>query len=832
MVAPLADTRRRQWPVQLRARRDLGPGNLPSEVNGFVGREAALVRLRELQAETRLLTLVGPGGVGKTRLALRLEAELSDAFPDGTWLVDLSPIADSALVPQAIGDVLGVHQPFGQSWMLELTRVLRPHRLLLVLDNCEHLVTACAELADDLLRACPNLCLIATSLQPLGIAAETTWRVPPLVVPPAAAIDVQAVRDSEAVRLFVARVRSRLSDFAVDEHNARVVAEICRRLDGLPLALELVAARVESLGVAEVATRLSDRFALAIGNGRTAPSRQRTLHAALDWSYGLLDPDERALLRGLAVFVGGWTLEAAEAVCRDEALSHDNVVDVLGRLVTKSLVVAEHAAVSVRYRLLETVRAYALDQRARAGETAALRHRHADFMLGVAERALPEAIDANHVALLIPEEDNVRAALDWALHQGQAELGLRLATAAFPMWAYLGHYAEGSSWLDRLLGHPAAATATAAAHSRALTFDAQLWLMQGDYDLAETMGHAALEEQRTRGDVRAIAVTLVVLGDAALQRGDLAQAAPLFADATRRLHELRSPAEVICLLQFGEAAGAAGDFDLLRRLLGEIEALDTSGRRAFVVARTLHLKALLAARDGLAVVAANLLERAVELCRSADNQHGTVMSLTSLGHVRLDQGQTSAALEAFGEAVARARVSGERVRLIRALEGVARGLVSYDAHAAVRLAAAADAGRQSLGAAMWPTERQVLEAWLAEAQRELGQTAYQRAREDGHASTLDQALSLAEVLTVEPQAVATPDEILSPREQEVAILLARGLTNKQVALELVVSPATVRSHVEHILAKLDLRSRAQIAVWVSMQGLLSAEPPRPPDYTP
>ena len=257
-------------------------------MDAFIGREQALTRLHKLQSETRLLTLVGPGGVGKTRLALRLETRVGHDFPDGTWLVDLSPITDPALVPQALGDVLNVRQQPGQSMLGELTRMLRARRLLLVLDNCEHLISACAELVDGLLQSCPHVRVLATSIQPLGATAETTWRVPPLSVPVADAQEPETLQASEAVRLFVARVQAHWPDFSFGEHNAQLIAEICRRLDGLPLALELVAARVESLGIAEVAARLGHRFELATGHSSTAPARQRTLQAALDWSCSLL----------------------------------------------------------------------------------------------------------------------------------------------------------------------------------------------------------------------------------------------------------------------------------------------------------------------------------------------------------------------------------------------------------------------------------------------------------------------------------------------------------------------------------------------------------------
>jgi non-specific serine/threonine protein kinase len=798
--------------------------NFPEEVNAFIGRERELSRVRELLSETRFLTLVGPGGVGKTRLALRLAADLRDAFPDGTWMVDLSPLTDPALVPQAVADVLGVRQALARDWLPALVRALRPRHTLLLLDNCEHLVGSCAELAEELLRACPQLHLLATSLQPLGATGETTWRLPPLGLPAAATSKVEEFGASEAVRLFVARVRARLPDFALSERNVQVVAEICRRLDGLPLALELAAARVEELGLAEVAARLNDRFALARGANRTAPARQRTLQAALDWSCSLLDAEERVLLRRLGVFVGGWTLQAATAVCGGDGLAGEAVVEALGRLVIKSLVVAEHGELSVRYRLLETVRAYALRQLAAADETPACQLQHADFLLRLAERGEPLSWDATPAAVLQPEEGNVRAALEWTLEHDQAEVGLRLAAAAFTLWLYSGHCREGLAWLERLLAVPAAAAAQAA-QAAALTVEAQLLLTLGDFARADERGHAALEAQRARGDARGIALALTALGNAALMRGDLVQAGAMHADAARRLREAGSPVNVINLGQLAHVACELGDVGRARELIEEIEAIGEARRDPFAFASAANSKGQLAAAAGEAAAAAGLFEHALAMVRSTGNRQGTMVVLTNLGHARLDQGQPRAALTVFAEAIQLAYHSGEGIRILRALDGAARVLARIHADAAVQLAGTTDGYRQLLGAAPLPSERRHLDEWLDDARRSLGPSAYWRAWDAGHASTLEQAVGLAEALTVEPPAGTPQTGSLSSRELDVVRLLAQGLTNKQIAAELVVSAGTVRSHVEHILVKLDLRSRAQVAVWASQQGLLPARAP-------
>ena len=816
ILAP-GSTQRARTPVPLRLAPRTVSGNLwtiPGEVNSFIGRDQELARLRLLQNEARLLTLVGPGGVGKTRLALRLETELRDAFPEGTWLIDLSPIAHPSLVPQAVGDVVGVRLRPGQAWLPALVRALRRWRALLLIDNCEHLLGACAELADGLLRGCPELSLLATSLQPLGAAGETTWRVSPLAVPAARASDLHELGANEAVRLFLARVRAQQPDFALGERNAQVVAEICRQLDGLPLALELVAARVEGLGLAEVGARLGDRFALAIGARRTAPARQRTLLATLEWSWGLLDQDERVLLRRLGVFVGSWTLEAASAVCSRDGLPTDAVVDVLARLVSKSLAVAEHGELTVRYRLLETVRAYALGRLEAADETQALGERHAAFFLHLAEHTGPLSWDAVAAALLQAEEGNVRAALEWTLQHDQAELGLRLAAAAFPLWVYSGHFGEGRAWLERLFALSSAPAADAA-RAIALATDAQLLLMLGDVAGARARGESALEVQQVRGDVRGIGLALTVLGNIAMQLGDLAQAGALHANAAQHLREAGAPVNVINLVQRALVACELGEIDRARHFIGELETVGEMRSDQYSLASATFVRGLVAVTDGHLAAASGLFERALAVARATHNRQGIVVVLTSLGHVLIDQEQHAAALAAFAEAMQLAYASGERVRVLRALEGAARALSATDADAAVRLAGATDSQRHAIGIVAFPSERRYLDRWLADARDALGPSAYQRAWDDGHASTVEQAVGLAEALMVAP--AASSGAMLSAREQEVARLLARGLTNRQVAAELMVSPGTVRSHVEHILNKLDLRSRAQVAVWISQQ---------------
>ena len=436
------------------------------EPNSFVGRERELAELSRLAASMRAVTLCGPGGIGKTRLALRVLAGLADDFPDGVWFVELGDLRQPELVVSRVASVIGVDEEPGRPLLETLADALRPRRLLLVLDTCEHLIDSCARLCHRLLAGSPGLHVLATSREPLRMAAEAVWQVPPLSLPqPGVAGTPEELGRYEAVRLFGDRAGASLPGFALDSANVSAVTVLCRSLDGVPLAIELAAAWVRALSVEQILTRLDDRFRLLVSGDRTAPPRQRTLRAAIDWSHDLLDHREQVLLRRLSVFAG-WSLEMAEQICPGTDLQAGEVLDLLAALAGKSLVVVDTAARGqARYRMLGTIREYAAARLAEAGETAMLQRRLRDYALheterlmrmGMAQVRVPWSTTVETFGRFDTDRGNLRQVLSRCLAGEDAETGLRTCTAMAPVWIVRGSFAEGAEWLDSFLGLDAA----------------------------------------------------------------------------------------------------------------------------------------------------------------------------------------------------------------------------------------------------------------------------------------------------------------------------------------------------------------------------------------
>ncbi len=500
------------------------PNNLAQQVTSFVGRKRELDEVRALLRNTRLLTLSGAGGIGKTRLSQQLAADVLDDFPDGVWFVELAALADPRLVPQSVAFVLGVKEEAGHPVVEALDKFVKDRRLLIVLDNCEHLVQACAELATRLLRSGPHLKLLASSREPLRVAGETTYPVPALAVPDAGkSVTPTTLTQYEAVLLFIDRAAAAQPSFQITDQNATAVADICQRLDGIPLAIELAAARVRTLSVDMIAARLGDRFRLLAGGHRTALPRQQTLRALIDWSYDLLTESERVLLRRLAVFAGGWTLEGAEAVGAGGDIGGGDVLDLLARLVEKSLVTMEGDG--RRYRLVETVRQYAQERCDEAGEGDAARDRHLAFYLALAERANPELVGPDQgiwLARLDLEGENLLAAHAWCDRaDGGAELGMRLVFAMNFYMFYRGLLAL----LHRVtLEALARSRVPTAGRCLVLHTAGKASLFMGRFAEAHAYLEEALASAREIGDVRRVAMILDELGAVAMGNGDLVTA--------------------------------------------------------------------------------------------------------------------------------------------------------------------------------------------------------------------------------------------------------------------------------------------------------------------
>jgi predicted ATPase/transcriptional regulator with XRE-family HTH domain len=499
--------------------------NIPAQVTSFVGRQAELAEVKRLLAATRLLTLTGAGGSGKTRLALTAANDLLEDYPEGIWVADLAPLSDPELVPHAVASLVGARQEPGRELRESIATTLQQAHVLLLLDNCEHLIAASAQLVDTLIRGCPRLHILTTSREPLSVPGETTWLVPPLrAADPLSLPQLDALTQYEAVRLFVDRAMSVQPAFAVTNKNAPAVAQICYRLDGIPLAIELAAARIKVLTPEEISARLDDRFHLLTGGHRVTLPRQRTLRALVDWSHHLLSDDEKVLFRRLSVFAGGWTLEAAEAVCASEPLDRRDILDLLSSLVDKSLAVAdEQPDGRTRYRVLETLREYGSEQLRDAGEAEVLHKQHLDWCVSFAERVEPELWKTNQstwLQRLEDEHDNFRSALDWsAAHAEHAETspreeqssvgagatrqtasvdaGLKLAAALGRFWHVRGHFGEGRARLETQLRLAPGATS---ARLRASAWAAALDFWLGDHSSMRMFATEALVISGTVND--------------------------------------------------------------------------------------------------------------------------------------------------------------------------------------------------------------------------------------------------------------------------------------------------------------------------------------------
>jgi non-specific serine/threonine protein kinase len=543
--------------------------NLPSALTSFIGRGREMLKIKDLLNSSRLLTLAGIGGCGKTRLALQVAGDLVEEYSDGVWLVELAALSDPKLVPQALASTLGVREQAGRPLMETLADHLQAKCLLLVLDNCEHLLAACAQLADALLRRSPHLRILATSRETLGITGEVNFPVPPMARPDQDQLPpLKQLAEHEAVRLFVERALSSQPHFALTDQNAPVVVQICHRLDGLPLAIELAAAQVKVLSAEQIAQRLDERFRLLTGGSRTALPRQQTLQGTMDWSWELLAQPEQVMFRRLSVFAGGFALEAAEAVCAGEGIEKSEVLGQLTSLVETSLVIFGGRDGEVSYTLLETVQQYAGDKLRESREMDHLQVRHLAFFLQLAERAEAELTGPDQKAWfdqLEVEHDNLRAALNWSTRaEGDAETALRLAGALGRFWEVRGYFAEGRDALGRALA--GTEQLRSGLRVKALWWAGALAHRQGDYEQAKKLSTESLQLSRELGDKRCIALSLNSLGIVTCDQGDFTEAQRFHEESLALRRELGDKGGIASSLNnLGTIARDQGDFTEAQR---------------------------------------------------------------------------------------------------------------------------------------------------------------------------------------------------------------------------------------------------------------------------
>jgi predicted ATPase/DNA-binding winged helix-turn-helix (wHTH) protein len=689
--------------------------NLPYQLTSFIGRQQEIARLKGLVTANRLVTLTGAGGAGKSRLAMEVATQLLDAFADGVCLVEFAALSDAKVVPQAVSAALALNEQPARPVIETLGDYLTSQKLLLLLDNVEHLLEGCVQFADLILRRSPHVAMLVTSRERLGMAGELTYRVPSLTVPgPGDNLAPDALLTYEGIRLFVDRARLLRPDFSVTSENAASLASICYRLDGIPLAIELAAPRLRSMSVEELSEGLDQRFALLTDGSRTALPRHRTLRSTIDWSYDLLREPERLFLQRLSVFAGGWTLAAAQEVCTGEGIKQRAVLDLLTSLADKSLVVPEQEDAQTRYRLLETVRQYARDRLEDSGGSAAVRVRHRDYYLALAEEADPKlrgAEQAEWLRRLEEEHENLRAGLAWSLDEAESKGGLRLCGALQRFWWTRGHFTEGRQWCTRVLGKAGAEERTRE-RANALNAAGVLAFYQGDYPAARALDEESLAIRRELGDRRGISDSLNNLGTVAVEQGDHPTARALFEECLAIQRELGDRFGItVSLNNLGYVVLNQGDYP---------------------AARALH-------------------EESLAIGRELGNPHSISMALSNVGHVALDQGDYPAARALHEESLVIRRELGDRIGILYALEGLAAVVASLrDSLRAARIWGATERLRAEIGTPRPQNEISDHDRYVAAARIASGDdAAFDSAWQEGRGLTLDQAIDLALARPVE-----------------------------------------------------------------------------------
>jgi predicted ATPase/DNA-binding CsgD family transcriptional regulator len=754
------------------------PGNLPAEATSFIGRRRELAELRKKLTTARLVSLVGPGGVGKTRLAIRTGTDLRRGFRDGTWLVELAEVRDPALIGNATLAALDLRDQAATEPRALLLSYLRDKELLLVVDNCEHLLEAAALLVTDVLKAAPGVRVIATSREPLSVPGEHVLPIPPLELPRAQGDEsLDQLRQNESVELFAERASAASGSFELTASNRAAVVDLCRRLDGLPLAIELAAVRTRVLSVEQILDRLTDRFGLLTGGSRAALPRHQTLRTTIEWSHDLLGSDERTVLRRLCVFAGRFTLEDVESVCTSDDVSAAHVLELLSSLVDKSLVTKEETQGAACYRLHETMREFAGLKLRQAGEEDVLEERCTEYYVSTCRRSAEGARYAlvEWLAWMDLEIDNVRSVLRRCQVHADLSRGMDLAASLRWFW-YTRATTEGVRWLDAFLA----------------------------------IGRGDPEPQARAEYMRGMLAVLLIDPTAATPALERAAAANREAGRLRPLVESLSMASI--------AANMAGDRASARRLLGDAQAEATGLDDVGASLAVLQARAFAGQFEGDLEAVRSASSEGVHLSREVADLYGLKTWLLHLGTAALIAGDLAAAKRLLGEALRIAHQIDDRVQLSHLLDALGcHAAGSGQARLAAHLLGAADTVRAGAGNRVMPFLAPQVAQAKASAIAALGASRFEAECKAGSRLSRDAAVRLA---LGEPglAAVASASAgagLLAKREAEVARLVADGLSNKEIGARLFISEHTVDSHVRSILNKLGFNSRAQVAAWMA-----------------
>jgi predicted ATPase/DNA-binding CsgD family transcriptional regulator len=801
------------------------PRDLPAPVASLIGRRGELAAVLGLlrRDDARLVTLTGPAGVGKTRLALEVAKQILPDFPEGVVFVDLAQIGDPELVLFGIALALKIRESLDRPLLERLAQHLSHRTTLLVLDNFEQLLSAAPHLA-TLLAACPLLKLLATSRAPLHLSGEHEFPVPPLAYPdPARLPPMESLGTYPAVALFVERAQSARPEFALTAQNASSVAGICRRLDGLPLALELAAVRIKVLPPQGILGLLQRRLEVLNTGPVDVPPRQRTLSGAIGWSYDLLDATDKLLFQRLAVFAGGCSLEAATAICAADGRL-PQVLERLASLIDKSLLRQETGSDGeARFAMLETIREYAVDRLAASGEHYIVQRRHAVYFLALAERAEPELQRPEQSAWLARlelEHDNLRAALGWCVEERtEPEIGLRLAAALTRFWEIRGYWSEGRRWLDAVLRDTE--DASPAARVKALNGDGLLAFQQGDYRRAAALAEESLSLGRALGDVLGTATALNILGLGACVRGDYNQAAALGSESLNLCRGIPDPVGVADALHIlGLVAYDSGDHQRAAALLEESLQLSRDINAKWRVAINLTDLGLVTRELRDYARAFALIEESLQRSQELGHKNGIAVAQSNLATVAWRQRRYDRVIALFADSLRLRRELGELRGIAVCLVGLAAAASATRQHErAARLFGAAEGLRGSIGVPLPRFLRAEYDGLVATTHRQVGH-AFQSLWAEGRSMTADGSTDygLSGTAAGAP-AGGVSHMALTRRQQQVAALIAQGHTNREVAAALSITEKTAENHVQHILNKLSFRSRAQIAAWAVEHNL-------------